>query len=144
MVLTRLSEREGYFVFATGLSEVRRHSPQKNCTPGRSPNQTGRTFQTGRTLRCLAKAERLMLGLGEMIFFLDFFDLWSGLAFGRGGMQAVFLEHLVEISAVPSGKLRRARDVSAGQLQDILEVGLFKLLLRFRERLELRIGRRAD
>ena len=72
-----------------------------------------------------------------MAFFLDLFDFRSGFAFGRGRMEAVFLQHLVEIRAVAAGELRCTRDVTSGQLQDIFEVGFFELLLRFRERFHL-------
>jgi len=58
--------------------------------------------------RCGTEAETLSLRLSEMILFLDLFGFRSGFAFGRGRMQAIFLEHLIEISSVTAGKLRSA------------------------------------
>jgi hypothetical protein len=43
-----------------------------------------------------------------MVFFLNLFDFRSWLSFGRGRMEAVFLEHLVEIRTVAAGKLGSA------------------------------------
>ena len=73
-----------------------------DCTPGFNANANWESswYRT--------EAETLSLRLGEMVFFLDLLDFWSGFAFGRGRMEAIFLEHLVKIRAVAAGKLGSA------------------------------------
>ena len=54
------------------------------------------------------KARGLALCLGEVVLFFEVFDFWTGLPFGGRWMQAVLLEHLVEIGPVTAGELGRA------------------------------------
>ena len=54
-------------------------------------------------------------------------------------MQAIFLEHFIEVCPIASGELGSARDIAAGELQDILQVGFLKLFLRLSQRFQRRV-----
>ena len=75
---------------------------EENYTPG-PPVLTN--WKMPRSRR---KALGLALCLGEMVFFFEIFDFRTGLSFGGRRMQAVLLEHLVEIGPVTAGELGRS------------------------------------
>jgi hypothetical protein len=63
---------------------------------------SGETEHVGMKTR---RRMRLPLRLSEIVFFFQIFELRFGLALCGGRMETVFLEHLVKVGTIASGKL---------------------------------------